>query len=107
MSIANAFNQLLFLQKRPATIERNGSIAAVNIFISPSNYARNLQGPEEIVSEGKEFVISKKNLESVNYPRPKRGDVIRDSELGKNTIVDIREMYDFGGAVIGYRLRCE
>ena len=107
MSLANAFNQLLFLQKRPATIERNGSISAVNIFISPSNYARNLQGPEETVSEGKEFVISKKILDLVSYPRPKRGDVIRDVDLGKNTVADIREMYDFGGAVIGYRIRCE
>jgi hypothetical protein len=107
MSLANAFNQLLFLQSRPATIERNGSITAVSILISPSNYARNLQGPEETVSEGKEFVVSKASLDKVSYPRPKRGDVIRDVDLGKNTIADIREMYDFGGAVIGYRLRCE
>jgi hypothetical protein len=107
MSLANAFNQLLFLHRREATIERNGSIAAVQIFISPSNYARNLEGPEKTVSEGKEFVISKSILDSVNYPRPKRGDVIRDSELGKNTVADIREMYDFGGSIIGYRVRCE
>lgn len=105
--IGNAFNQLLFLHSRDATIERTGTIPAVDIKISPSNYFRNMQGPEEIVMKGREFVISKTSLDAVSFPRPKRGDVIKDVELGKNTIAEVREMFDFGGNILGYRVRTE
>jgi len=105
--IGNAFNQLLFLHSRDATIERTGTITAVEIKISPSNYFRNMQGPEEIVMKGREFVISKTSLDAVSFPKPKRGDVIKDVELGKNTIVEVREMFDFGGNILGYRVRTE
>lgn len=106
--IGNAFNSLLFLHSLEATIERPGQIAAVEIKISPSNYYRNLQGVEEIVMKGREFVISRKTLEDVGFPIVlKRGDIIRTPELGKNTIVESREMFDLGGRIIGYRVRTE
>lgn len=107
MTLANAFNSLLFMHSRPATIERPASITAKNIKISPSNFFRNLQGPEEIVMEGREFVISKNVLDEAGYPVPKRGDRIKDQDLQINTIREVREMFDFGGAIIGYRVRCE
>lgn len=107
--IGNAFNQLLFLHSRDATIERlgTGAIAPVGIKISPSNYYRNMQGPEETTMKGREFVISKTSLDAVSFPRPKRGDVIKDVDLGKNTISEVREMFDFGGNILGYRVRTE
>ena len=105
MTIGSAFNQLLFLHSRKATITRRETSTTVTIRISPSNYYRNMAGPEEIVMKGREFVISKQSLDAVSFPAPKRGDVIVDSELGKNTLVEVREMFDFGGRIIGYRVR--
>lgn len=107
MSLSNAFNTLLFLHYRIMTIERLGTISPVSIKVSPSNYSRNLQGPEEIVMEGREFVISKKSLEEVSYPIPRRGDRLKDSEMGVNTVTEVREMFDLGGKIIGFRIRCE
>lgn len=106
--IGNAFQQLLFLHSMSATIERPGQIAAIDIKISPSNYFRNLQGTEEIVMKGREFVISKKVLNDAGFTQlPKRGDIIKTPELGKNTIVEVREMFELGGKIVGYRIRTE
>lgn len=106
--IGNAFNSLLFLHSIEATIERPGQITARDIKVSPSNYYRNLQGVEEIVMKGREFVISRKSLDDSGFNQVlKRGDVIRTPELGKNTIVESREMFDLGGRIIGYRVRTE
>jgi hypothetical protein len=107
-SLADAFNQLLGIHFRTMTIERVGSspIAAVSIKVSPSNFTRNLSGPEEIVIEGREFVISKGALDSVLYPVPKRGDRLKDPELGVNVITEVRELFGFGGGILGYRVRC-
>lgn len=88
------------------TIERPGSIAAVSIKVTPSNYSRNLAGPEEVVIEGREYVISKHTLDLVNYPVPKRGDRLKDTELGVNVISEVKEIFGFGGAILGYRVRC-
>jgi hypothetical protein len=80
-------------------------INPVNIRITPGNYSRNLGAPEEIIITGREFVISKKNLDEVYFPSLKRGDRIKDSELGYIILSDINEMYGFGGSIIGYRVR--
>lgn len=107
--LSNAFNFLIQLHSRGVTIERPGdgeeAISAVSIKITPANYFRNLSAPEEIVVEGKEFIVSKETLSSANYPTPKRGDILDDSETGTSTISEVREVYDFGGAIMGYRLR--
>jgi len=89
------------------TIERPSVINPVAIKVSPSNYFRNLQGPEEIVMSGREFVISKKSLDAVAYPIPKRGDRLKDTELGTSIISEVREMFSFGGDIVGFRVRCE
>lgn len=80
-------------------------INATAIRVAPANYFRNLSGPGETIIEGKEFVISKNSLDIVSFPPPRRGDRIKDSESGINTISEVREMHGFGGSIIGYRVR--
>lgn len=72
---------------------------------APANYFRNLAAPEETAIEGKEFVLSKTNLDSVYFPAPKRGDRLKDSELGTSTISEVRPMMGLGGGILGYRVR--
>lgn len=87
-------------------LNNNYFMSLVPIQASPSNYFRNLAGPEEVTVYGREFVLSKQNLDSVFYPVPKKGDRITDPELGLSVISEVREMFDFGGAILGYRIRC-
>lgn len=107
--LANAFNFLISLHSRSVTIERPGdgeeAISSVSIRVTPANYFRNLSAPEEVVVEGKEYIVSKDILSSVGYPAPKRGDILDDVDTGLSTISEVREMYDFGGTIMGYRLR--
>lgn len=105
MSIKNAFNYLVNLHSREVVIKRPNSPYSGVIKISPSNYFRHLQGPEESVIEGREFIVSKTILEEASFPIPKRGDRLEDSELGISVISEVRELYDFGGALIGFRIR--
>jgi hypothetical protein len=105
--IKQAFNLLLKLHSREVTITRPGG-ATATIRVSPSNYFRNLAGPGEVVVEGKEYVISKDILTSSGFTLPlKRGDRINDSEVGLIVISEIRELYNFGGQIIGYRVRSQ
>lgn len=106
--LADAFNNLLKIHSRKVTLKRIGSptVTATNVPVSPTNYSRQLAGPSEIEIEGREFIITKKNLVTANW-HLKRGDRIVDTELGELTIAAIDEMYDLGTAVIGYRVRTE
>jgi hypothetical protein len=103
--LSAAFNLLLSKHGRNVKIFRDEESEAVNIRVTPANYFRNLAGPEEVIVEGNEYVISKSVLDAANFPKPKRGDVISDEELGYKTVSEVREMFDFGGSVMGYRLR--
>jgi hypothetical protein len=103
--LSAAFNMILSKHGRNVQIFRGDEGAAVNIRVTPANYFRNLAGPEEIIVEGAEFILSKKVLDDVNFPKPRRGDVIKDAELGYKTLSEVREMYDFGGSILGYRVR--
>ena len=105
MSIKNAFNYLINVHSREVVIKRPGTVYAGNIKVSPSNYFRHLSGPEETIIEGKEFIVSKLNLEQAAFPIPKRGDRLENPELGISIISEVRELYDFGGAIIGFRIR--
>ncbi len=105
MSLSAAFNLMLRLKSRTMTLTRPGGID-VTLRMSPTNYARNLSGPSESVIEGKEFIVSKAELDgSGYYPKIKRGDIITDADSGDETISYVDELYDIGGAIIGYRLR--
>lgn len=105
-NLGNAFNQLLGIHFRNVTITRPGTIAPVAIKITPSNYSRNLAGPEEMVIEGREYVVTKHALEASSFPTPKRGDRITDPEMGTHVVSEVRELIGFGGAILGFRLRC-
>lgn len=109
MSIKAAFNLLLKTHSRPAIIERPRAVPALTaaIRISPSNYFRHLEAVEKIVSTGREFIISKDTLTAASYPLPKRGDKLTDPDLGIMTLTEVREMYDLGGSIIGYRVRSD
>lgn len=103
-TLKSAFNNLLSLQSRTMTYEpRETTAPSFEVKVAPSNYFRNLAGPEEIVIEGQEFVIAREFLGS--YGVPKRGDTLIDDELGVNTITEVRPMMDLGGGIIGYRVR--
>lgn len=102
----NAFNILLNLHSKPVTISRRSSPPLTgSIRAAPSNYYRNLEGPSDIVVKGREFVISKLALDAVTYPEPKRGDQLTFSDIGTLTITEVREMYNLGGNIMGYRVR--
>lgn len=102
MSLSDAFNGLLALHQRPMTLTRGDD--SIEIYASPSNYSRNLAGPSETVIEGREFVISKKQMQDP-FTLLKRGDRLTDSELGTFAISEIIEMYALGGEIIGWRVR--
>lgn len=106
-NLANAFRQLLGIHSRTITLERLGTVPlSVTVKVTPANYSRNLAGPEEIIIEGREYVVAKGNLDDVSFPMPKRGDRIKDPDIGVHVISEVRELYGFGGTIIGYRLRC-
>jgi hypothetical protein len=105
-NLANAFNQLLGIHFRTVTITRPGGPGPFTIKITPSNYSRNLAGPEEIAIEGREYVVAKAALDAVSFPMPKRGDRLTDPDLGTHVVSEVRELLGFGGAIVGYRLRC-
>lgn len=97
-----AFNFILTLQGRDVTLERGAT--SVTVKMAPSNYFRNLSGPEEVVIGGREFVVSKEALDGQSYGTPRRGDLIIDSDMGPNAIVEVREMIVLG-KLVGYRMR--
>ena len=103
MSLSDAFNALLTIQSQTMTLKRDTLTATVKM--APSNFFRNLDGPANIVVDGREFVLSKKELDSTAFGMIKRGDKIISAESGTSMIDTIREMYDIGGKVIGYRIR--
>lgn len=105
--LKSAFNFILNLKSRTATITRPGvTPVTAAIKFAPSNYSRKLEGPSETSIKGREYVVSKDYLVGQGFPTPlKRGDRITDTELGNLTITEINEMYDIGGVVIGYRIR--
>lgn len=104
MSINDAFGLLLKHHRRQVLIGRPG-VAGVSTYVTPSNYFRSAEGPGEVSVEGREFVIDANDLAAISHTL-RRGDVIADSELGECVVTEIREMFGFGGGIIGYRVRC-
>lgn len=104
MSLKDAFNTMLSLKQRQVTYFRHGQ-SPITIFASPSNWFRNTQAPADMVIEGREFVIRLNELESTYANPPRRGDVIRDTQLGDLSIANIQEIYDLGGGILGWRVQ--
>ena len=107
MSLADAFNTMLSLKKRNMKLYRVGA-SPVNegyLDVSPSSFQRKLDGPADTIVEGRQFIISKRNFIACGFTGPiKRGDKLLDSELGVMTIDQIEDLYDLGGAIIGWRV---
>ena len=105
MSLNSAFGALLSIHSRTMTLTRPGGVS-VSIKATPSNYFRNLAGPEEVTFEGKEFIISKAILDGSGFTLPiKKGDRLVDTQMGSHTVQEIREIFDIGAAIMGYRIR--
>lgn len=75
--------------------------------VAPSNMYRSPAGPAETVGTGRQFVVVAEEANNNLGRKPKRGDRMLDSELKTMVIDEVREMFDFGGAVIGYRITVE
>lgn len=103
--MTDAFNSLLTLSKRKMTLARPGVVDEYEIYASLSNYSRNLAGPEETAIQGREFVISRKDVESTPLFPLQRGDILIDTEYGENVIDFIDQLNGLGGEVMGYRVR--
>ena len=108
-NVVSAFNVMLGISSRAATLKDRKNSLDYNIQISPSNYFRNLVGPEEIQIEGSEFVISDNVLSmSGLVGEIKRGmqiiDVTRNNET--HTIGTVKPLYIMGN-LVGFRVRTE
>lgn len=107
MSVRAALDIMLSVHGRDMTITRYATPTnkTGTVRVAPSNYFRNLAGPDAVTMEGKEFVISKTALTAAGFTELKKGDRLSDAELGVSVISEIREMFDLGGAIMGYRIR--
>jgi len=106
--IREAFNTLTKIHCRDVTLKRLGSPdQTTTCRITPSNYFRNLEGPSHTTIRGREFVIPLDSIATKFSPVLKRGDKLVDTQLGSLAIDEIIEMYDLGGEILGYRVRCE
>lgn len=103
MSLADGFNMILSLAKIDAQlINRAGT--AVSLSVAKSNVDAKRIGIEENTFEGKEFIVSIRELERVAFGIPKRGDRIITTEFGSDSIDRVIPQIVLG-AIVGYRLR--
>lgn len=102
----NVLTTIIKAQGRLMTYDKDHGFETESLMIAPANFFRNLAAPEEIVFEGKEFVIAKRSFDNSSFTNkfPERSDRIIDPDLGDNSISEVREMFA-GGQLIGYRVR--
>lgn len=101
-----AFNGLLGMHYRSMTLKRLGSPGfSITIKATPSNYFRNLETAGDVTAEGREFIISKTQIDGTAVDKIKKGDRLVDVDMGEMTIIEAREMFDVGGEIIGFRCR--
>lgn len=106
-NIEEAFNAILRLQSRPMNIHDIENAIEITVGMAPSNYFRNLATFEETVTEGREFVVSKRLLDAQSFSAPERGMRIKDTINGfSGSISEVREMFH-AGKIIGYRMRID
>lgn len=107
--LKEAFNSMLQMHSRDATLKRiqTPTDLTTAIKISPANFISNNEGPADVTIKGREFVIAKDFIVSPFDPIIVKGDKIVDPELGSMAIKEIKEMYDFGAKLMGWRVRCE
>jgi hypothetical protein len=101
-----AFEAILAIQSREVTLHDMDTPLQATVQAANANYFRNLQGPEEMTTEGREYVISKSSLDSAGFSTPVKGWKLIDPLIGTNTIKEVREMIIFG-EIAGYRVRAD
>lgn len=105
--LSKAFNAILSLKQKSATLKRPGTPDLTTACkVSSSNYYRANEGPSATIAAQREYVISLSSIESPFTPVIKRGDKIVFSDWSY-AITDVEELYDFGHTTIGYRVKCE
>lgn len=105
MSLENAFYALILKQARDTTFVQVNTGTEITVKAAHSNYFRNINGPENTVAQGREYVVSIREFEDNNIV-PVRGDNLLDSELEPSMIIEVREMIILG-KIAGYRLRVQ
>ncbi len=106
--LKSAFNALAKLNGRPATLRRLGTVDdETSILIMKANYSANLQGLEAMTISKREFIIPVDSIAVKFTPVIKKGDKIVSDVFGQMTVNEIMEMTDLGGAIMGWRVRCE
>jgi len=103
-SFTAAFHTIIALQGRDTLIERDAGATTATIKVANSSYFRNFGGIEETTIEGKEFVVSQRELTDKGFPKPQRGDLLVDTIMGNNSITEVVELIILG-RLVGYRLR--
>lgn len=106
VNLEGAFNLALDIQVKDMEYYQVNTDTTITIKVAPSNYYRNHAMLEEMISEGREFVVSKKTFEGSFSGQPVRGDRLIGANTGNYTIRDVREMTVMG-VIVGYRLRCD
>lgn len=106
-SLIPAFDFLLSKKFISCQIDRKGSIAAINVQITPTNYSRNKESPENMTQYTNEYVLSKRFLDGTTMDTPRRGDRILLN--GKVEIIGaVDTLYGLGdNNLFGWRLRTE
>jgi hypothetical protein len=104
MSLKAAFKFVINLQGHEVRLQRTKDGLDVTIKMAPSNYFRFTETVEELNVKGNEYVISKDDLDTLSFPKPRRGDTIIDNDSGVLTIKRVVEMRSLG-ELLGYRVR--
>lgn len=107
MSLKNYFGLAFSLVARKVIWEEPGGTQHT-ISIAPSNYRRNLDGPEEITYEGREYVVQYEEIKDLSLFPMKRGQRFYDAD--RDDVYNIREvnpLNGLAGELLGYRVRCD
>ncbi len=103
-NLEGAFNLIIATQGRTVDLEDMDTATTVEVTAAPANMFRNFSGTEEMVIEGREFILSKAQLDERSAPTLQRGVRINDPEFGSETITYVKEMVVLG-KILGYRVR--
>lgn len=103
VNLQAAFNFALNLNSRDMVLYDAENDVDYNVPMSLANYVRNLAAFDDMVIEGREFVVSKTDMDKIPLV-PRRGMKITDNDMGTYTISEVRELVGMGN-IIGYRLR--
>lgn len=101
-SMTNAFKFVVNIQGRNVTFRRGAD--TITVKMAPSNYFRRIAVVEDVTIEGNEYVVASDSFEGTAISKPRRGDLITDTDFGSASVIEVREMI-FASVLIGYRVR--